>query len=102
MNKYCLFGLLMCLFSFSSVAGFNNSEGQLKSVYLVNHKTHRLVIDDVEYTMPISFKVYKYDTISSRLRTVNRYAIRKGQKVYINTYVRDRRAYVGELMIFQE
>ncbi|ODS24875.1 hypothetical protein AB835_01015 [Candidatus Endobugula sertula] len=100
-KKYRVIGVFLLLFFFTmnGVAGFNNSPGQLKEIYDINHKKRKLVISDKTYLMPISLTVYKLDRGAKKPRKVNRYALKKGQKVYINTSIRNSRPYVNEILI---
>ncbi len=100
MYKY-LVAVILTAFSLQVYSGFDNSEGNLKVLNFVDHDKHELIIQDQVYKMPINFKVYKIDARIIPYREVNRYALQKGQSVYINTFIRSRKNYVAELLIVE-
>lgn len=100
-SKPALLILLMMIY-IPVVGAFDNSEGNLKLINSIDHNSHHVVVGDKRYIMPINFKVYKLDRYVQPYRVVNRYALKVGQSVYVNTRVSSSKAYVDELLIVED
>jgi len=104
--------LLMCVLAFGVVAYSSLINAQQadsssigapsKTVNVVNHNQHFLVIDDFLYYMRINTKVYIYDGKNKPLRKVNRYALKSGQSVTIQTSGTHEKEYVDTLLIHND
>ncbi len=92
--------LLLMFFATYGFADFDNSEGQLKRLQNIQHAENLLVIGDNQYIMPIDFKVFRYK--NGDTERTNRYALKEGQSVYINTEVHAKKDYVTELLIMSD
>jgi len=95
-------GVVACLF-FSTWAS-SQSEKKEESLLVIDrldHEANLVVIDDYSYQMPINIKVYKLKLNSKKTRTVNRYALKKGQKVTLNSRRSGKLTYVDSIFIIE-
>ena len=105
MNKCLLLISLLffCTVSYVNAANETNPnrqvDGILRTIGLVDHINHRLVIDDEIYYMPLNFKVYIINQYSNKNRLANRYALKEGQSVFIGVETKSRKSYVNVLLI---
>lgn len=105
MNKFFLLIVLFFSFMVGHVDATSNEnpdsivEGTARSLLLVDHVNHRLVIDDEIFYMPLNFKVYIKSKYSTSNRLANRYALKAGQSVFIDAEIRSRKNYVNVLLI---
>jgi hypothetical protein len=108
MNKFFL--LIVLFFSFMvgyvDASGNKNPnslvDGTERTLRLVDHVNHRLVIDDEVFYMPLNFKVYIKSQYSTNNRLANRYALKAGQSVFIDAAIRSRKNYVNVLVIHSQ
>jgi len=107
MNKYILLVtfIFTCMVSYVCIANDTDPssqvEGTLRTITMVDHVNHRLVIDDEIYYMPLNVKVYIKSQYSKKNRLANRYALKEGQSVFINAKIQARKSYVSLLLIQQ-
>lgn len=98
-NILYVISILCCSLSVYATSGFNHSPEKLKKIYYIKHDQQELNISDISYKMPLNFKVYKLSSGKTPYRPVNRYALKAGQSVFINTSYRNGFRYVDELLI---
>lgn len=91
--------LCVLVLSASDALAFNTSEGNLKQVYDVRHENQELVASDKVYKMAIGLKVFIEDSEDKPFRTVNRYALKPGQSIYMDTRYQSKRYYVDRILI---
>jgi len=67
----------------------------------LDHKNNVIVVGDFLYRLPLNVKVYKSRGDSSKLRSVNRYALERGQKVSVVARQSGKITYADKIFIFK-
>ena len=68
----------------------------------INHKVNTLIIGDYLYYMPLNMKVYKGKAMTNEKRTVNRYALKVGQKVGVTERRDGKKTYADIVFIYDD
>jgi len=102
--KFLLLSVLFLSIVFPAVAENDPRslvDSVLRVVNSVDHKNHRIVIDDNTYYMPLNFKVYIQSNVTGKSRLANRYALKADQSVYVGVHSPSKKPYVNVLIINQ-
>jgi hypothetical protein len=98
--KYSLAILSLFFFMVGSVLAEEGDNSFASRIQRVDHDNKQLWVNDRLYIMPITLKVYTFNRKTRTKTKANRYALRVGLQISLKKTIRNRQAFVDEVIIY--
>jgi len=100
-KNYFIFVMTIFVISASTIAQDDEEQEPVPVLDRLDHNANVIVVDDRLYSLPLNVKVYKIKVDGSKKRVVNRYALKQGQNVSIDTRQSGKTTYADTIFILE-
>jgi len=100
-KNYFILVMTIVVMSASITAQADKKQKVLPVLDRLDHNANTIVVDDRLYSLPLNVKVYKVKVDGSQKRVVNRYALKQGQNVSVNSRQSGKKTYADTIFILE-